>query len=82
MNPDATTMPATRNLPETPEFSLRAEDDGEGYEVLRPSGGLAGYVYPDICGGWKPYSIHGRAMRTGCPASPTPERAAAHLFLA
>jgi len=51
----------------------------DGYEVVS-GGNLAGYVYPDVSGGYKPFTAHGRSMRNGFPASRTPEQAAGHLL--
>lgn len=48
-------------------------EDG-GYEVR--GGGFVGYVYPDMCGGWRPWSIYGKCMNSGYPAYSTPMRAA------
>ena len=58
---------------------LRKTGRDGGYEVWSGDS-LAGYVYPDAFGGYKPFTVHGRSMRNGFPASRTPWQAAGHLL--
>ncbi len=68
------------DLPAVPDFTLAVNDCDDGRTVLSEKKTVVGYVYPDVCGGWKPVSVYGRSLRNGRPASSTPERAASHLF--
>jgi hypothetical protein len=52
---------------------IELTDDG-GYIVH--GGGFVGYVYPDLFGGWRPYSYYGQCLNSGYPAYPTPLLAA------
>lgn len=67
-------------IPDIPPFSLRKNDCDDGLAVMKGGNVLAGYVYPDVCGGFKPVSVHGRSLRRGMPTSRTPEHAAGHLL--
>lgn len=51
-------------------------EDG-GYEVISDTPCyFVGYVFPDIFGGWRPYSYYGKVMNAGYPAYCTPLQAA------
>ena len=75
-------MPASRRLAydqssaasDATVIELIALDDEEGYEVR--GAGCVGYVYPDMRGGWRPWSYYGQCLNSGYPAYRTPLAAA------